>query len=163
MVSLFKTFHSQITIFTGFMGKNLSIGCTQFGKLRNLKFYNFCSTQAIELNFEFFTRSFTSSFDDSLMDVPQPWLLLWLKDPQQKGSCNPRTKQKFKIFSFLSSSCRASQNEALYQFLTKSDQSNLSKFRLFFFRQALPRSLDPEHLIIQVWAETQCLRGLLWA
>ena len=125
MVSLLKKFHGQIIIFTGFMGKNLSIGDTQFAKLRNLKFYNSCSTQAIELNFEFFTRSFTSSFVDSWMDAPQPWLLLWLKDPLQKGSFKPGTKQKFKIFSFLPPSCRASQNEALYQFLTKSDRSNL--------------------------------------
>ena len=60
-------------------------------------------------------------------------------------------QEKFKICSFLLSSCTASQNEALYKFLTKSEQWNLSEFRLFFFLpQALPRSLVPENLITQV-------------
>ena len=72
MLSLLKKFHGEIIIFTGFMDKNLSIGDTQLAKLRNLEFYNFCSTQDIELNFEFFTRSFTSSFVDSWMNAPQP-------------------------------------------------------------------------------------------
>ena len=36
---------------SGFMGKNVSVGGKQFAKLRNLKFYNFCSTQAMELKF----------------------------------------------------------------------------------------------------------------
>ena len=62
MVSLPKKFHGKIIKFTGFMGKNLSIGSTQFAKLRNMKFYNFCSTKAIELTFEFFTCSYLLKF-----------------------------------------------------------------------------------------------------
>ena len=114
-LTLFEKFHGQIIIYTGCMGKNISIWGIQLAKLRNLEFYNFC----------YRTKSFISSCNDSLKDLPQPPLLLWLKDSLQKGSFKPGTKQKFKIFSFLLSSCRASQNEALYQFLTKSDRSNL--------------------------------------
>ena len=51
MVNLFTKFHCQIKQFTRFIGKNVSIRGGQFAKLRNLKSYNLCSTQAIELKF----------------------------------------------------------------------------------------------------------------
>ena len=53
MVSLLIKFNGRIVKYTGFMDKNISIGVRhkQFAKLRKLKFYNFCPTEAIELKF----------------------------------------------------------------------------------------------------------------
>ena len=60
-------------------------------------------------------------------DAGQPWLLSSQKQLPKKGSQEPGTKLKFKMFNFLSSLLRLSQGEPSCQLLYQDRSSQIFK------------------------------------
>lgn len=87
-----------------------------------------------------FTQNFDQTFpplrsfdESSLVGLAQVRLVLSSKNLLKKRYQEPGAKSKLEIFVFLSSSCRASQNEGFYQFYENQTSQTLADCRFLFY------------------------------
>lgn len=85
----------------------------------------------------------TSLYGISLVDLAGLSLLLSPIDTPKKRFQESWTKPKSKTSNSFLLSSRASQSEALYQFLSKSDRFNISKHRLCLYLVQVCHSENP--------------------
>ena len=114
--------------------QNISVGGSQLSNSQNKR--SSLTSGLLKVFPQNYDQTFPPlrSFDgSSLVGLAQVRLVLSSKNLLKKRFQEPGAKSKLEIFVFLSSSCRASQNEGFYQFYENQTSQTLADCRFLFY------------------------------